>query len=72
VQTGLNQFVVRVVACPGKTLAPDQIRARIREGLDAEGISCEVNVDVEIVDAIPRGPYGKVARAQNLYGPPTK
>jgi phenylacetate-coenzyme A ligase PaaK-like adenylate-forming protein len=72
VQTGLNQFVVRVAPCPGKTLVVEDIRTRIHQGLVAEGINSEVNVEVEIVDAIPRGPYGKVARAQNIYGPPPK
>ena len=72
VQTGLNQFVVRVAPIAGKTLEPARILTLVRQGLAAEGISSEVNVDVEIVDAIPRGPHGKVARAQNLYGPPPK
>lgn len=72
VQTGLNQFVVRVAPIEGKTLARDRILELVRQGLVAEGISTDVNVDVEIVDAIPRSPHGKVARAQNLYGPPPK
>lgn len=69
-QTGLNQFVVRAAAREGKVLDQERVRRLVHESVALEGLNKILEFKIEIVDQIPRGPSGKVNRAQNLYGPP--
>ncbi len=69
-QTGVNKFVIRASPQPGKILSKDRLRYLVGQSIDAEGLTGLLQYDVELVDQIPRGPSGKVARSQNLYGPP--
>lgn len=67
VQTGRNEVVLKVVAVPGRAVPLDRLRQLVREELQAEGFDGEVELKIEAVPEIPRGPSGKVARVKNLY-----
>jgi phenylacetate-coenzyme A ligase PaaK-like adenylate-forming protein len=69
-QTGHNDFVVRVAPQPGKSLSADRIRGLVQQSVDQEGLSHLIRLNIEIVDHIARGPSGKAERARNLFGPP--
>jgi phenylacetate-coenzyme A ligase PaaK-like adenylate-forming protein len=70
-QTGRNQFVVRVAPQPGKSVSAERVRQLVRQSVEAEGLGGLLEVGVEVVDEIPRDPRsGKMARALNLFGPP--
>lgn len=66
-QTGPRQFVVRLVPLRGKQLAVDGIRERIMENVRAEGLESTIEVAIEVVSEIPRGPSGKISRVRNEY-----
>jgi phenylacetate-coenzyme A ligase PaaK-like adenylate-forming protein len=67
VQTGPRRFVVRVVPLRGKHLDGERIRDLIMEQVRTEGLESEIEIEIEIVPEIPRGPSGKVARVKNEY-----
>jgi phenylacetate-CoA ligase len=67
VQTGPRRFVVRAVPLTGRTLSADHIRERVMDHVRAEGLESEIELTVEIVSEIPRGPSGKIARVKNEY-----
>ncbi|MFA5955884.1 phenylacetate--CoA ligase family protein [Hyphomicrobium sp.] len=69
-QTGVNQFVLRAVAVPGKTLSVDRLRDLVQQSLISERLVGIVHFDVEIVDQILPEESGKVRRAKNVFGPP--
>ena len=72
IQTGLNTFLVRAAPLPGMELSAEKVHDIVWRALMAEGLAEAVTINAEIVSEIPRGPHGKVARAQNTYGPPPK
>jgi phenylacetate-coenzyme A ligase PaaK-like adenylate-forming protein len=66
-QTGPRHFVVRVAPQPGKAVSAERVRRFVDRSVEAEGLAHLLNVDVEVVDQIPRDPRtGKVVRARNL------
>lgn len=67
VQTGPRSFVVRLVPLRGKRLSAEHIESMILEHVRAEGLASEIEVQVEVVSEIPRGPSGKVSRVKNEY-----
>jgi len=67
VQTGPRNFLVRVVPLSGKRLSADHVRERLMENVRTEGLENDIDIKVEIVADIPRGPSGKVARVKNEY-----
>lgn len=67
VQTGPRHFVVRAVPLLGKTLSADRIRGFVMEHVRSEGLESAIEVTVEIVSELPRGPSGKIARVRNEY-----
>lgn len=67
VQTGPRRFLIRAVPLTGRTLAVDRIRDVVTEQMRAEGLDSAVDVGIEIVSSIPRGPSGKIARVKNEY-----
>lgn len=67
VQTGPRRFLVRLVPLHGKRLSAEHIRAQIIENVRAEGFTSSIEIDVEVVPYIPRGPSGKIARVKNEY-----
>lgn len=70
-QTGRNQFIVRVAPQPGRQLSGQRVLEGIARGLDDEGMAGKVEVDVEVVPEIPPDPRtGKRQRVRNLVGPP--
>jgi phenylacetate-coenzyme A ligase PaaK-like adenylate-forming protein len=70
VQTGKNGFSIRVAPQPGKTLDTARIHKLIMQTLVDEGLADALELKVEVVDSIPRGPSGKAIRVMNLAGPP--
>jgi phenylacetate-coenzyme A ligase PaaK-like adenylate-forming protein len=70
VQTGRNEFAVRVAPLPGKALSAERIRRLVEASIGAEGMSHLVKLDIQIVDEIPRGASGKAERVRSLVGPP--
>jgi phenylacetate-coenzyme A ligase PaaK-like adenylate-forming protein len=69
-QTGVNNFVVRLMPQPGKTLDAERTRRLVEDAVEIEGLSGVIKVEVQIVDHIDRGPSGKAERVRNLFGPP--
>lgn len=69
VQTGPRSFLVRAVPLSGKHLSADRIRDLVMDHVRIEGLEDVIDVKVEIVSDIPRGPSGKVARVKNEYAP---
>jgi phenylacetate-coenzyme A ligase PaaK-like adenylate-forming protein len=70
-QTGPRRFVVRVAPQPGREVSAERTRWLVRRSVEAEGLADLVDLDVEVVDQIPRDPHtGKVARARNLIANP--
>lgn len=69
VQTGVNKFVLRAVAQPGRTLSVARLRELVHQSVAIEGLEKVLDIDVEVVPQIERGPSGKVTRAVNLFGP---
>ncbi len=70
-QTGPHRFVVRVAAQPGQTVSAERVERLVRRSVEVEGLARLLEVDVEVVDHIPRDPRtGKVARARNLITHP--
>jgi phenylacetate-CoA ligase len=67
VQTGPRQFVVRLVPLRGKRLATETIRERILENVREEGLESAVEIELEVVPELPRGPSGKISRVKNEY-----
>lgn len=67
VQTGARRFVVRLVPLRGKRLDGERIRDLIMEHVRAEGLESEIEIEIEVVPEIPRGPSGKIARVKNEY-----
>lgn len=67
VQTGPRNFVVRLVPLRGKHLAVDAIRELIMENVREEGLESAIEIEIEVVSEIPRGPSGKISRVRNEY-----
>jgi phenylacetate-coenzyme A ligase PaaK-like adenylate-forming protein len=70
VQTGHNRFVVRLVAQPGKVIDAEHMRRLLRETIAAERFATHIDLSVEIVHRIARGPSGKAIRVVNQVGRP--
>lgn len=68
-QTGVNKFVLRAVPQPGRTLSLPRLRELVYQSVAIEGLEKVLDIDVEVVPHIERGPSGKVTRAVNVYGP---
>jgi phenylacetate-coenzyme A ligase PaaK-like adenylate-forming protein len=66
-QTGPRRFVIRAVPLHGKRLSADRIRDLVMEHVRAEGLESDIDVEIEVVSDIPRGPSGKIARVRNEY-----
>lgn len=67
VQTGPKRFVIRVVPLSGKTLSAERIHELVMKHVREEGLDSVIEVEVEVVPDIPRGPSGKIARIKNEY-----
>jgi len=67
VQTGPRNFVLRAVPVSGQRLTAERVRDVVIEHLKLEGMQDAVDLEVEIVASIPRGPSGKVARVKNEF-----
>jgi len=66
-QTGPRRFVVRVAPQPGQKVSAERVRRLVSQSVEAEGLARLLDVEVEVVDEIPRDPRtGKVIRARNL------
>jgi phenylacetate-coenzyme A ligase PaaK-like adenylate-forming protein len=70
-QTGVNTFVLRAAAQPGKQLSVERLRNYVNQSLASEGLGGVINLEVELVDRILPDKSGKVSRAKNLVGPPS-
>ena len=68
-QTGINTFILRAAAQPGKPLSVERLRSYVHQSLASEGIADVINLEVELVERILPDKSGKVSRAKNLYGP---
>ncbi|MFT3730254.1 MAG: AMP-binding protein [Hyphomicrobium sp.] len=69
-QTGVNQFVLRASALPGRALDADKLRQLIDQSIKSEGFAKVIRVEIEIVDQILPEESGKIRRAKNVFGPP--
>jgi phenylacetate-coenzyme A ligase PaaK-like adenylate-forming protein len=70
-QTGPNQFTIRVAPQPGKIIAPQVVRRLVHNSVAVEGLADALDVRIEVVPEIQRDPRtGKRARVLNLVGPP--
>ncbi len=69
-QTGVNTFVMRASALPGRTLSAEKLRQLVKQSLTTEGLADVIRFDVELVDRIEPEASGKVRRAKNIFGPP--
>lgn len=70
-QTGHNQFVVRVAPQAGRKVSARRVGELVRKSVEAEGLADMLQVEIEVVDQLPRDPKsGKMVRAKNLIGPP--
>lgn len=67
VQTGPRQFVIRLLPLPGRTLSTDRIRSMVHEHVRTEGLDSAIDIEIEIVPELPRGPSGKFSRVRNEY-----
>ncbi len=67
VQTGPRSFLIRAVPLSGKQLSTDYIRKLVMEHVRSEGLENTIDISIEIVPDIPRGPSGKVSRVKNEY-----
>jgi phenylacetate-coenzyme A ligase PaaK-like adenylate-forming protein len=67
VQTGPKHFVIRVVPLSGKTLSAKRIHELVMKHVREEGLDTVIDVEIEVVPDIPRGPSGKIARIKNEY-----
>lgn len=67
VQTGPRRFVVRLVPLRGKQLDAAGIRDLIMHHVREEGLESAIEIEIEVVAEIPRGPSGKIARVKNEY-----
>lgn len=67
VQTGPRNFLVRGVPQKGHRLDPEHIRRLVQDSLDSEGLGQEMELDIEVLSALPRGPSGKIMRVKNEY-----
>ncbi|WP_072390095.1 phenylacetate--CoA ligase family protein [Hyphomicrobium sp. CS1GBMeth3] len=67
VQTGPRHFVVRLVPLPGRTLSTDRIRSMLIEHVRTEGLDSMIDIEIEVVSELPRGPSGKFSRVRNDY-----
>jgi len=66
-QTGRNQFEVRVTALPGKTVSPQRIKQLVYESVTAEGLAGQLDLEVNVVSELAPDPRsGKLARVRNL------
>jgi phenylacetate-coenzyme A ligase PaaK-like adenylate-forming protein len=66
-QTGPQHFVVRVAPQPGQSVSAERVRRLVSRSVEAEGLAHLLDMEVEVVDEIPRDPRtGKVMRARNL------
>jgi phenylacetate-coenzyme A ligase PaaK-like adenylate-forming protein len=70
VQKGVNSYTLRALPLPGRSLSPDRLRQLVFQSVSSEGLEKHVHLDVEIVNAIERGPSGKAIRVKNEFGPP--
>jgi phenylacetate-coenzyme A ligase PaaK-like adenylate-forming protein len=70
-QTGWNQFVVRVAPQSGKVLSAERIDQLIRLSVAAEGLTDFVEWTIEIVpEILPNPRSGKIQRVKSLVGLP--
>ena len=67
VQTGTHNFLIRAVPLKGQSIDAARVRHLVMDQIVAEGLDGLVDVDIEIVPEIPRGPSGKIARVKNEY-----
>lgn len=67
VQTGPHNFLIRAVPLKGQSIDAARVRHLVMDQIVAEGLDGLVDVDIEIVPEIPRGPSGKIARVKNEY-----
>lgn len=67
VQTGPRNFLVRAIPVKGREVDATEIRRRVHEMLDLEGLANLVDFEVEVLAELPRGPSGKIMRVKNEY-----
>jgi phenylacetate-CoA ligase len=70
VQKGVNRYTLRAMPLTGRSLSPDRLRRLVFQSAESEGLEKYINLDIEIVDQIERGPSGKAIRVKNTFGPP--
>jgi phenylacetate-CoA ligase len=70
VQKGVNRYTLRAMPLPGRSLSPNRLRRLVFQSAESEGLEKYLNLDIEIVDQIERGPSGKAIRVKNTFGPP--
>lgn len=68
-QTGVNQFVLRVAPQRGKVLSTERLHQLVHQSVASEGLADLIRFDIQIVERIARGPSGKIERVRNLFGP---
>ncbi len=67
VQTGPRHFLIRATPLAGRTLDAARLRRLVMEQVRAEGLGGRVEIAIEVVSELPRGPSGKIARVKNEY-----
>jgi len=70
VQKGVNMYTLKAMPLPGRSLSPSRLRRLVFQSAESEGLEKYLNLDIEIVDQIERGPSGKAIRVKNTFGPP--
>jgi phenylacetate-CoA ligase len=70
VQKGVNMYTLRAMPLPGRSLSPNRLRRLVFQSVESEGLEKYINLNIEIVDQIERGPSGKAIRVKNTFGPP--
>ena len=69
-QNGVNRYTLKAMPLPGRSLSPSRLRRLVFQSVKSEGLEKYINLKIEIVDQIERGPSGKAIRVKNTFGPP--
>jgi phenylacetate-CoA ligase len=70
IQNGANRYTLKAMPLRGRSLSPSRLRRLVFQSVESEGLEKYINLKIEIVDQIERGPSGKAIRVKNTFGPP--
>jgi phenylacetate-CoA ligase len=70
IQNGANRYTLKAMPLRGRSLSPSRLRRLVFQSVESEGLEKYIDLKIEIVDQIERGPSGKAIRVKNTFGPP--